>query len=450
MCHRNLILSYLVPGSGGIAAARRAASYGARTAIVESGRLGGTCVNVGCVPKKVMWNASHLAELLEDAPGYGFEVTKLKFNWPHLKKGRDKYIERLNGIYERNLSNSDVAVIQGHGQLINSNTISVNGMEYGAKHILIATGGYPIVPNIPGANHGITSDGFFKLEDLPSHAVVVGAGYIATELAGVLHGLGSKVTMLLRKDQLLREFDSTLGSTVMSEMQKSGINIRINTQIESIENTGNHLDITMHDQSIIDNVDSLIWAIGRGPLSENIGCDVVDMQRDNKGYIKTDSFQNTSVKGIYAVGDVTGRAQLTPVAVAAGRRLADRLFNNKPESRLDYDTIASVVFSHPPIGTVGMSEAEAIAEFGATNVKVYQSNFTNMYYAVTERKSPTVAKLVTMGPDEKIVGCHIVGDAADEIIQGFAVAVKMGARKKDFDNTVAIHPTAAEELVTLT
>ena len=437
-------------GSGGIAAARRAASHGARTAIVESGRLGGTCVNVGCVPKKVMWNASHLAELLEDAPGYGFEVTKLNFSWPHLKKGRDKYIGRLNEIYERNLSNSDVTVIQGHGRLMNSNTVSVNGLEYRAKHILIATGGYPIVPNIPGANHGITSDGFFELEDLPTHAVVIGAGYIATELAGVLHGLGSKVTMLLRKNQLLREFDSTLGSTVMSEMKKSGINIQTNTQIESIENNGARLEIKAHDKSVISNVDSLIWAIGRGPLSENIGCEVAKVQRDSKGYIKTDSFQNTSVKGIYAVGDVTGRAQLTPVAIAAGRRLADRLFNNKPESRLDYDTIASVIFSHPPIGTVGMSEADAINEFGATNIKVYQSNFTNMYYAVTERKSPTVAKLVTMGSDEKIVGCHIVGDAADEIIQGFAVAVKMGARKQDFDNTVAIHPTAAEELVTLT
>ncbi len=437
-------------GSGGIASARRAASHGAKTAIIENRRLGGTCVNVGCVPKKVMWTTSHIAEILSDAPDYGFDVTHNGFNWSTIKHSRDAYVARLNDIYRRNLDVSGVTEINDTGRFIDAGTIEVNDTEYTADHILIATGGRPMVPDVDGAELGIDSDGFFELEQQPKKVAIVGAGYIATEFAGVLNGLGSDVTMILRKDRLLREFDASLRETVMDEMQSAGVNILTQRQIQKIERESNGtLSVIESNGETMGGFDCLIWAIGREPLLDQLELAQANVEVDRRGFITTDEFQNTSVEGIYAVGDVTGRTALTPVAIAAGRRLADRLFNNQPHARLEYENIPSVVFSHPPLGTIGLTEDEACAEYGHDAVKVYQSRFTNMYYAVTARKSPTVVKLVTVGSREKIVGCHIVGDSADEIIQGFAVAVKMGATKKDFDNTVAIHPTAAEELVTL-
>jgi glutathione reductase (NADPH) len=437
-------------GSGGIASARRAASYGAKVLIIEAERIGGTCVNVGCVPKKVMWTTSRIAETLHDAPAYGFDVQRNGFDWLAIKQARDAYIERLKKIYHRGLDESGVVKIKGFARFNDNHTVAVGDQMYAGEHILIATGSRPIIPELPGAELGITSDGFFELEYLPPSVVVVGAGYIAAELAGVLNSLGSEVTILLRKEQLLRTFDVTLRETLMEEMECAGISILTQLQLQSIEREDNgRLLLRRINGEVISGFDQVLWAIGRRPNTDAIGLEHTAMVTDDDGFITTDSYQNTSVEGVYAVGDVTGRRSLTPVAIAAGRRLADRLFGGQPGAKLDYNDIPSVVFSHPPIGTVGLTEDEAQEQFGEEMVKVYQHRFTNMYYGVLDRRSPTVVKLVTVGEHERIVGCHMIGDFADEIIQGFSVAVKMGAHKRDFDNTVAIHPTAAEELVTL-
>ena len=436
-------------GSGGIAAARRAAQHGARTALIEGGRLGGTCVNVGCVPKKVMWNASRLAEMLDDAPGYGFSIDQNRFDWPSLKSARDAYISRLNGIYQRNLDQAGVETIAGWARFEGPHDIRVADRKIHAKHVLIATGGIPTIPALSGAELGISSDGFFALEAQPARVVIVGAGYIATEFAGVMNALGSEVTLILRKDTVLRAFDHTLREVVMSEMHTSGIRILPQTQIDQIISGDDaRLRIECTGEPL-DSIDCLIWAIGRESNVTGLGLTEAGITTDDDGFIPTDPFQNTTTENVYAVGDVTGRQALTPVAIAAGRRLADRLFDNQPDAHLAYDNIPSVIFSHPPIGTVGLTEHEAISTFGEHNIKIYQNRFTDMYHAMTSRKPPTIVKLVTTGADEKIIGCHVVGHGADEIIQGFAVAVKMGATKSDFDNTVAIHPTAGEELVTL-
>uniref|UniRef100_A0A2K6QJZ4 Glutathione reductase, mitochondrial n=1 Tax=Rhinopithecus roxellana TaxID=61622 RepID=A0A2K6QJZ4_RHIRO len=367
-------------GSGGLASARRAAELGARAAVVESHKLGGTCVNVGCVPKKVMWNTAVHSEFMHDHADYGFPSCEGKFNWRVIKEKRDAYVSRLNTIYQNNLTKSHIEIIRGHAAFTSDPkpTIEVSGKKYTAPHILIATGGVPSIPHesqIPGASLGITSDGFFQLEELPSRSVIVGAGYIAVEIAGILSALGSKTSLMIR-----------------------------------------------HDKGI---------------------------QTDDKGHIIVDEFQNTNVKGIYAVGDVCGKALLTPVAIAAGRKLAHRLFEHKEDSKLDYNNIPTVVFSHPPIGTVGLTEDEAIHKYGEENVKIYSTSFTPMYHAVTKRKTKCVMKMVCANKEEKVVGIHMQGLGCDEMLQGFAVAVKMGATKADFDNTVAIHPTSSEELVTL-
>jgi len=439
-------------GSGGIATARRAAVYGARVAVIESGRLGGTCVNVGCVPKKVMWNAASLAQGLEMAGDYGFKITRQGFDWPTMKKKRDEYIVRLNDIYQRNLNLDDIKVFHGYGRFIEAHKIEIDNQGkqqiIEGKHILIATGGRPMVPEIPGSELGTTSDGFFELEHLPERVVVVGAGYIAVELAGVLNSLGSEVTMILRRETFLRSFDASLRETLMEEMMSAGVNILSCTHMNRIEKQqdGKLHIISSHSEDIGD-IDSLIWAIGRSSNTDNIGLDNAGLKTDKEGFIETDDFQNTAVEGIYAVGDITGRAALTPVAIAAGRHLAERLFNGQAEAKLDYDNIPSVVFSHPPIATVGMTEGEARDQYGS--VKVYQSRFTNMLHSLSEHKPKSSMKLITAGAKEKVVGIHVIGEGADEMIQGFAVAMKMGACKSDLDNTVAVHPTAAEELVLL-
>ncbi len=437
-------------GSGGIASARRAAAHGAKVLIVEAGRIGGTCVNVGCVPKKVMWTTSRIAEILHDAPAYGFDIQRNGFDWLTIKQARDTYIQRLNDIYHRGLDESGVAKIEGVARFKDNHTVTVGEQRVTADHILIATGSSPVVPDLPGAELGITSDGFFELEHLPSSVVVVGAGYIAVELAGVFNSLGSEVTILLRKEQLLRTFDVTMRETLMEEMECAGISILTCLHLQSIEREDNgRLLLRRIDGEVISGFDQVLWAIGRRPGSDGLGLENTGIATDGEGAITTDAYQNTSIERVYAVGDVTGRRALTPVAIAAGRRLSDRLFGGQTEAKLDYENIPSVVFSHPPIGTIGLTEDEAQQQFGEQMVKVYQSRFTNMYYSVLPRRSPTVVKLVTVGEHERIVGCHMIGDYADEVIQGFAVAVKMGARKRDFDNTVAIHPTAAEEFVTL-
>ncbi len=436
-------------GSGGIAGARRAAEHGASVLLIEYGPLGGTCVNVGCVPKKVMWNAAQVAETLHLAPDYGFGVETGAFQWDRIKSSRDAYVHRLNGIYGRNLDGSRVTVVHGTARFVSNHVVEVNGDRYQAPHILVATGGRPTVPDLPGAELGITSDGFFELEAQPGSVMVIGAGYIATELAGVLHRLGSSVTMVLRKDKLLRTFDHTLHELVMEEMESAGIRIFRNVNLTGLTRDGDgSLGFTDADGDIISGFDCIIWAIGRHPNIAPLELQNTDIRLDSRGFVEVDEFQNASVEGVYAVGDVTPHAPLTPVAIAAARRLSERLFNNQPESRLDYDNIPTVVFSHPPIGTVGLTEAEARERYG-DGIKVYQSRFINMRYAVSDHKSPSVVKLITLGPEEKVIGCHVIGDGADEMTQGFAVALKMGATKRDFDDTVAIHPTAAEELVTL-
>ncbi len=436
-------------GSGGIASARRAAAHGAKVLLIEAVRIGGTCVNVGCVPKKVMWNTSRIAEVLHDARGYGFDVERRGFDWRTIKQARDAYIVRLNDIYDRGLDTAGVAVSTGYARFSGAKRVAVGHDEYSADHILVATGGRPVIPDIDGAELGITSDGFFELEDLPRCVCVVGAGYIAVELAGVLNALGSEVTMLLRKEMLLRSFDATLRETLMEEMERAGINILTRVQIERLEYERNgRIQLRRTDGEVISGFDSVLWAIGRRPNTDDLGLEHVGVEMDRSGFIVTDEWQNTSVEGVYALGDVTPARALTPVAIAAGRRLADRLFGGHADAKLDYENIPTAVFSHPPIGTVGLTEDEAREQYGGL-VKVYQSRFTNMYYAVLERRIPTVVKLVTVGDDDRVVGCHIIGDMADEIIQGFAVAIKMGAYKRDFDSTIAVHPTAAEELVLL-
>ena len=437
-------------GSGGIAAARRAAEYGARVLLFEPGRLGGTCVNVGCVPKKVMWNASQIHDALGLAAEYGFAVEERGFDWGALKGARDAYVGRLNGIYADNLKASGVELVAAAAQFRGCDTVEADGREYRAEHILIATGGRPTVPDVPGAELAITSDGFFELETLPSRPLLIGAGYVATELAGLLHGLGSAVTVLLRKDRLLRAFDHTLGDVVMEQMLESGVDIRTGVLCEALFRADDgSLGYRAVGGDSDTGFDCVIFAISRHPNSAGLALENAGITPHRNGFVEVDAFQNTEAAGIYAVGDVTPATPLTPVAIAAGRHLAARLFGDRPEARMDYDNIPTVVFSHPPIGTIGLSFERAVEIHGEENIRVYESRFVNMRYAVSAHKPDTVMKLITAGAEEKVVGCHVVGDGADEMMQGFAVAIKMGATKSDFDNTVAIHPTAAEEFVTL-
>ncbi len=437
-------------GSGGLAAAQRAAEYGARVAVVEPGRLGGTCVNVGCVPKKVMWNAAQLAHALDDAAGYGFSVTRHGHDWAALKLRRDAYVKRLNGIYRRNLERKSIDWVRGGGRFTAANRVTTDrGHVLGADHVLIATGGYPIVPDLPGAERGITSDGFFELEALPRRTAVIGSGYIAVELAGVLRALGGEVVQLVRYDGLLRAFESALGRHLVEHMRAAGIDVVTGAVPESVQSGDGGLTVRTADGREFEGFDCLLWAIGRSPNTAALDLPGAGVATGPRGHVVVDAHQNTSVSGICAVGDVTGKAQLTPVAIAAGRRLADRLFGGQPDRRLSYDNIPSVIFSHPPVGTVGLSEAQARERFGDDSVRVYRSEFVPMYNALTEHKPRTVMKLVTVGKDERVAGCHLIGTGADEMLQGFAVAVTMGATKTDIDNTVAIHPTSAEEFVTM-
>jgi glutathione reductase (NADPH) len=447
---RQFDLLVLGGGSGGLATAQRAAEHGARAAIFEPARLGGTCVNVGCVPKKVMWNAAELKAALEHAPYYGFDVKTGGHDWPKLKRGRDAYVLRLNGIYERNLDRKGVTTVRASARLRGAEeVVDANGEVYQAKHIVIATGGRPRLPPVPGAELGLTSDGFFELEELPRRVAVVGSGYIAVELAGVLRPLGSEVSLMIRHDMLLRHFDSLLGEKLMTAMTGSGIEIVTTMNTTALARKGKSLELTAADGRTFGKFDAVIWAIGRRPNVEDLGLDSVGVALDALGFIDVDKYQNTSVPGVYALGDVCGDPELTPVAIAAGRRLADRVFGGMTDRHLSYEIVPSVVFSHPPIGTVGLSEEAARQRFPNEPVRIYKSEFVSMFYALTDVKPQTAMKLVCVGADERVVGCHVIGLGADEMIQGFAVAVTMGARKRDFDDTIAIHPTSAEELVTM-
>lgn len=454
-------------GSGGVASARRAASYGAKTLLIEGKALGGTCVNVGCVPKKVMWNASDLATRIRQAKEYGFPDVDPKFadnfDWAGFKAKRDAYVKRLNGIYERNLDKEGVEFVFGWARLHKQEgqefpVVEVKTEEgtklYSAKKIMIATGGKPRLPDVPGAEHGIDSDGFFALETQPKRVAVVGGGYIGVELAGVFHGLNSETTIFCRGDNVLRAFDVMVQETITDYYVKEGVNLLKKSAVTNVEKKANgELEVTYEQDGKTSNItlDSLIWTIGREPLQDTLNLNEFGIKTNNRGYIEVDEYQRTSVDNIYSLGDVCGKVELTPMAIAAGRKLSNRLFGPAEfkDQKQDYDDVPSAVFSHPEVGSIGITEAAAKEKYGAENVKVYSSKFVAMYYAMLEEKSPTAYKLICAGKEEKVVGMFIVGDGSAEILQGFGVAIRMGATKADFDNVVAIHPTSAEELVTM-
>lgn len=445
--HFDLVV--LGAGSGGLSVAQRAAQYGARCAVVEPGRLGGTCVNVGCVPKKVMWHTAETCHNLTNAPGYGFRVGEVGFDWSAIKDARDGYIARLNDWYNRYLAEAKVELIRGEGRFLGPHRVAVGSQELMADHVVVATGSEPSIPTLPGAEHGITSDGFFALARLPRRVTLVGAGFIAVELAGIMHALGAQVTVVMRHHQFLRQFDSVIRDTLMEQMASDGINLVTQSEVTRVEPAANGR-LTLHCKGGAKPVlaETLIWAIGRHPRVSGLDLDAAGIELTDGGAIAVDQWQNTSAPGHYAIGDVTGWFPLTPVAVAAGRRLADRLFGDQPDRHLDYEMIPAVVFTHPPAATVGLTEAAARERFGEA-VKVYHNRFIPLYYGPLEHKRRSAMKLVCAGAEERVVGLHMVGHGADEMLQGFAVALRMGATKRDLDDTVAIHPTSAEEVVTM-
>src|SRR5215472_15931925 len=433
-------------GSGGLAAAQRAAEYGAKVVLAEVGRLGGTCVNVGCVPKKIMWNAAELGSAQHDALDYGFRLEAHGVDWGALKARRDAYIERLNGIYAANLAKRSVELVRAHASFVDAQTVSAGGRLLRADHIFIATGSRARLPGVPGTELGITSDGFFELAERPRRVAVVGSSYIAIELAG----LGTRTTLVLRGDTALKAFEDMLGEVGLTMLREDGVEIVTHAVPAALRRAAHGtLELQARDGRQLGPFDSVLWAIGRGALIDGLALERAGVGLDVQGFIWNDKYQVSNVPGIYAIGDVSGRAQLTPVAIAAGRRLSDRLFGGQAGRHLDYENIASVIFGHPPLGTVGLSEKAARERYGADNVRVFRSGFVPLYHALTTAKPRSEMKLVTAGPEQRIVGLHVAGPGADEMLQGFAVAVRMGATKQDFDDTVAIHPTSAEELVTM-
>lgn len=437
-------------GSGGIASANRAGMHGASVGLIEAENLGGTCVNLGCVPKKVMW---HVAEMVGDVDAYGFdyglEIQERNLDFKRLVENRQNYITFLHGAYQRGLDSNGVERIEGFARFVDERTVEVEGKRYTADHIMIATGGRPKKIDIPGAEYALTSDDFFDLTELPKRAAIIGGGYIAVELGGVMHHLGVDTHLFVRKPAPLYNFDSIIQEGYKALTEEDGPALHTDKTItELVKNADGSLTMKFADGT--DHVtDMVLMATGRIPNTENLNLEAAGVECNPGGYIRVDDYQNTTQKGIYSVGDVTGRIELTPVAIAAGRRLSERLFNNKPHSRLDYTNIPSVIFTHPPIGTVGMTEKEAEEEYGAGNVKIYQNIFTSMHSSITRNRQRSYMKLVCVGREEKIVGLHGIGRGMDEMLQGFAVAIKMGATKADFDDTVAIHPTGAEEFVTM-
>lgn len=430
-------------GSGGLSAVERATEYGKKCAIIEHKTVGGTCVNVGCVPKKVMWFAANAATTINNAAGFGFDIVQAKFNWYNLKKAREDYINGITSWYDNHLQKSGITYINGFARLLDKNTIEVNNQPYTTKHLVLAPGSEPFIPAIKGSQYGINSDGFFTLKTQPKKVAIIGGGYIGVELAGVLNALGTKIVLFEYANSILNNFDDLLKKTLTHDMAKCGIDLQVGITIKSISK-----DKTIKtNRGDFSGFDQVIWTVGRLANTKNLNLDKVGISTDTRGTIMVDEYQNTNIKGIYALGDATGKVPLTPVAVAAGRHLADRLFNKMPNRKLDYQNIATVVFSHPPLGTVGLTEKEAKEKF--KTVKTYTSNFTPMADALLPHQTTTALKLVCIGTNEKVVGCHIIGHGADEMLQGFAVAIKMGATKTDFDNTVAIHPSSAEELVTM-
>ena len=430
-------------GSGGVRAARIAAGHGARVAIAESFRVGGTCVIRGCVPKKLLVYGAHFAEDLEDARRFGWHIEAPRFDWPTLRDNVLSEVDRLNGLYHNTLDNNRVETHLGHARLIDAHTVEVNGQQHSAAHILIATGARPFVPDIPGAEHGITSNEVFHLEELPRRMVIAGAGYIATEFAGVFHELGTDVTIINRSDTILRGWEPALADRLLTISTAKGINFKLKCQLERVEKTDTGLVLHFSDGKTLET-DVLLWALGRVPNLEGLGLEAAGVALNDKGAIAVDKDNRTNIPSIHAVGDVTDRVQLTPVAIREGHSLADRLFGNKVW-HMDYRAIPSAVFSNPPLGSVGLTEAEARNAHG--EVRIYTADFRPMKNVLAGRNERALYKLVVDASTDRVVGAHMIGPDAPEILQAVAIAVKAGLTKAQFDDTIALHPTMSEELV---
>ena len=433
-------------GSGGVRASRLAAGLGARVAVVEAAQLGGTCVNVGCIPKKLLSHAAHFSQQAEEAKGYGWQLDKPQFDWATLIANKDREITRLNGVYDRMLAGAGVTVIHGHATLSGPQEVQVNGQAIHARHILIATGGTPRLPDIPGIEHAISSNEAFHLPQLPKRVVVVGGGYIAVEFASIFNGLGAETTLLHRRQQLLRGFDADLGLHLAQEMAQLGVNFRWDEEILSIDKQtdGLHLQLQGGEQLVVDCV---MYATGRVPLTAGLGLDAAGVKINDKGAIEVDSHFTTNVPSIHAVGDVVDRMALTPVALAEGTVVAHHLFGQGGKSAPDYELVPTAVFSHPQVGTVGLSEEAARERFGA--VQIFQSSFRPLSNRMGGEPENVFLKLIVSKADQRVRGVHMVGEGAGELMQGFAVALQCGATKQQFDATIGIHPTVAEELVTM-
>ena len=434
-------------GSGGVRAARFAAGFGARVAVAESRYLGGTCVNVGCVPKKLLVYGAHFAEDFEQARGFGWSLGEAKFDWPTLIANKNREIERLNGIYRNLLVNSGVTLLEGHARLLDGHSVELDGKRYSAKHILIATGGWPHIPNIPGHEHAIGSNEAFFLKQLPKRVLVVGGGYIAVEFASIFHGMGAQTSLLYRGELFLRGFDGAVRKHLQEELCKRGVDLQFNSDIQRIDKQADgSLLATLEDGRTL-AADCIFYATGRKPMLDNLGLENTGVELDKRGYIQVDEEYRTSEPSILAIGDVIGRVQLTPVALAEGMAVARRLFKPEEYRKVDYQMIPTAVFSLPNIGTVGLSEEQA-REAGH-QVKIYESRFRPMKLTLTDCQERSLMKLVVDADSDRVLGCHMVGPDAGEIVQGLAVALKAGATKQLFDETIGVHPTAAEEFVTM-
>lgn len=434
-------------GSGGVRAARFAAGFGARVAVAESRYLGGTCVNVGCVPKKLLVYGAHYSEDIDQAQGYGWTIDGATFDWKALIAGKDREIQRLNGIYKNLLTDSGVTLLQAHARLVDAHTVEVDGQHYTAEHILIATGGWPFVPDIPGREHAITSNEAFYLEELPRRVLVVGGGYIAVEFASIFHGCGAETKLLYRGDLFLRGFDGSLRDHLKDELIKKDVDLQFNADIASIEKRADGtLLATLKDGRTLE-ADCILYATGRRPMLDGLGLENLDVTLDQRGFVAVDEQFRTTTPSILAIGDVIGRIQLTPVALAEGMAVARQLFKPDEYRPVDYNTIATAVFSLPNMATVGLTEEEARAQ--GHKVVLFESRFRPMKLTMTNSLERSLMKLVVDAETDKVLGCHMAGPDAGEIIQGLAVALKAGATKRIFDDTLGIHPTAAEEFVTM-
>lgn len=434
-------------GSGGVRSARFAAGFGVKVAVAESRYLGGTCVNVGCVPKKLLVYGAHFAEDFEQAQGFGWTLGDASFDWPTLIANKDREIHRLNGIYRNLLVNSGVTLHEGHAKLIDPHQVEVNGQRYTAKHILIATGGWPQIPDIPGREHAISSNEAFFLKELPKRVLVVGGGYIAVEFAGIFHGLGADTTLLYRGELFLRGFDGAVRKHLQEELTKRGMNLQFNSDIKRIDKQADgSLSVTLKDgRELV--ADCVFYATGRRPMLDNLGLENTGVKLDERGFVEVDEQYQSAEPSILAIGDVIGRVQLTPVALAEGMAVARRLFKPEQYRPVDYRMIPTAVFSLPNIGTVGLTEEQAREE--GHEVQIFESRFRPMKLTLTECQERTLMKLVVDAKTDKVLGCHMVGPDAGEIVQGLAIALKAGATKRDFDETIGVHPTAAEEFVTM-